>query len=73
MLFLQSTKCFITHYFINGAFKLGRPGLYLVLNMVYYKWLLSMKMYEIRNQYDVQSIEAQNDSCRDVIIKMIEG
>lgn len=73
MLLLQSTKCFITHYFINGAFKAGRPGLYLVLNMVYYKWLLSMKMYEIRNKYDVQSIEARNDSCRDLIIKTIEG
>jgi len=72
MLLLQSSKCFITNYFINGAYKAGSAGFYLVLNMAYYVILLSMKKYEHDYSLTGDKIERLNNSHRDDILKTIE-
>ncbi|MFB3946056.1 glycosyltransferase [Aeromonas veronii bv. sobria] len=70
LLILQSVRCFIVHYFIRGAFKAGVAGFYLVINMIYYSWLLNMKKYELDHHVDFKTIEDLNNKHRD---KILEG
>ena len=72
MLFARMAKNFMKNYLIGGAYKAGRPGLFLVLQMMYYQCLLVMKSNEKKNQLDVLKIEEINNVERDKILQAIK-
>ena len=71
MLFARLGKQFVKHYVIGGAYKAGRPGLFLVLQMMYYQCILSMKTHEIHAGLNVGKIEEINNVERDKILSRL--
>lgn len=63
-IFIRSLKILIGNYWIRGAYKAGLPGLFAVLEMIYYRWLVEMKLYEIQESLAVSRIEELNDAVR---------
>jgi len=64
ILFAKSMKIFVLNYWIRGGYKAGPAGLLIVLQMVYYRWLLSMKIHEVQNGLSAEEIEHLNDKIR---------
>jgi glycosyltransferase involved in cell wall biosynthesis len=63
-LFARSAKLVVWNLLLRGGYKAGAAGLYLVLENVYYQWLLNMKDYERRNGLSVAEVERLNDADR---------
>ena len=63
-------KTFVGNYLVRGAYKAGFPGLFLVINMMYYECLAMMKTYEYRNGLNVDQIESLNNIERDRLLKL---
>jgi glycosyltransferase involved in cell wall biosynthesis len=60
----RTLKSFIAEYFIHGACRAGSAGLFLVLQTIYYGWLLTMKSYENEKGLRAPQIEFLNDTER---------
>lgn len=69
---LRMAKTFINNYWLRGGRKAGLPGLYMVLQSVYYEALVDMKRYEFINEITALSIEEKNNLTRDRILKGLE-
>lgn len=68
MLFARLGKQFLKHYVIGGAYKAGKAGLFLVLQMMYYQCILAMKTHELHNGLVVAKIEDKNNVEREKIL-----
>lgn len=68
-LFARLGKAFLKNYLLGGGYKAGRPGLFFVLQMMYYQCILSMKTYERQFHLDVENIEKINNVEREEILK----
>jgi glycosyltransferase involved in cell wall biosynthesis len=71
VLMVSSIRCFLEHYLLRSAYKAGISGFSLVINMIYYSWLLNMKKYEVDNHIELNSIELSNNRRRDEILEQI--
>ncbi|SDA82035.1 MULTISPECIES: glycosyltransferase [unclassified Janthinobacterium] len=67
-LFARLSKQFIKTYFIGGAYKAGTPGLFFVIQMMYYQSILAMKTYEREHALDVDGIEKLNNIERENLL-----
>jgi len=65
---IRSLKILIGNYWIRGAYKAGLPGLFVVMEMIYYRWLVEMKLYEAQGSLHIARIEELNDSVRRQIV-----
>lgn len=72
MLFARLGKQFLKHYLIGGAYKAGTPGLFLVLQMMYYQCILAMKTHEIHHALIVGEIEKINNVEREKILSKLK-
>lgn len=70
LLFARSAKLVVWNLLLRGGYKAGAAGLYLVLENVYYQWLLNMKDYERRNGLSVAEIEKLNDAERGKLLNL---
>lgn len=61
-------KDLIRNYLLRGGYKAGRPGFYLVLQMVYYHMMLAMKSHEASHNLDTAGIELRNNLIRDKLL-----
>jgi len=68
VLFLRTVKIFVQNYFMRGGWRAGSAGVYLILEMLMYQWLLAMKVHEKRRRLLPQEIEALNDEARSKIL-----
>lgn len=71
MLFARIGKQFLKHYLIGGAYKAGKAGLFLVLQMMYYQCILMMKVHELHNDLSVAKIEDMNNVEREKILSRL--
>jgi len=68
-LFLSSFKTIVLNLILRRGYKAGMPAYCLVVNMVYYRWLSSMKLYERDENLDRMMIEQKNDVFRQRILQ----
>lgn len=71
-LIARLVKSFFIQYFINGAHKAGKEGLYFVLQMLYYQCILAMKTHEIQSGLSLARIEELNNVQRDAELLSLE-
>ncbi|MGK5057731.1 glycosyltransferase [Janthinobacterium sp. LB2P49] len=71
MLFARLGKQFLKQYVICGAYKAGKAGLFLVLQMMYYQCILAMKTHELHNGLSVTKIEDKNNVEREEILSRL--
>lgn len=67
-LVLASAKLIVLNSRIRGGSKARVSSSYLVAQMLYYRWLSAMKLYEKASKLDRKMIEAKNDLHRDRIL-----
>lgn len=72
LLVLRVIRGFLGHYYLRGGRKAGRAGLFLGMQMAFYKVLLAMKSYEYEQQLDTLNIEARNNALRDRLLRDLE-
>ena len=65
-------KGFWVQYIFNGAYKAGKAGFFLVMQMLYYQCILAMKTYEFRNSLNGDRIEELNNVERDAVLLSLE-
>jgi glycosyltransferase involved in cell wall biosynthesis len=70
-LLLSGCKTFLLNVFVRRGYRGGMPAYFLVANMIYYRWLSGMKLYERKQGLDRTVIESKNDSVRDRILKAL--
>jgi glycosyltransferase involved in cell wall biosynthesis len=63
-----SFKIFVKNYLWGGGYKAGAAGLFVVLAVIYYRWLVNLKIYEGQHALDVAGIEKLNDDVRTKIL-----
>lgn len=68
-LFARLGKAFLKNYLFDGGYKAGMPGLFFVLQMMYYQCILSMKTYERQFGLDVNNIEKINNEERESMLQ----
>ncbi|HEV2647070.1 MAG TPA: glycosyltransferase [Acidobacteriaceae bacterium] len=56
----------------HRGYKGGMPAYFLVCQMVYYRWLSAMKIYEMNLAINRDAIESKNDSVRDQILQSLK-
>jgi len=66
---LRMAKSFLLNYCLGGAYKAGFPGLFLVLNRMYYGALTRMKQYERKHGLSVETILVHNDPERTALLE----
>lgn len=69
---LAMLKDFIANYFLRGGRRAGRAGFYLAMSMLYYRLLLTMKVYEREQGLTRSSIEDRNNVVRDGLLADLE-
>lgn len=69
-LFAHLVKSFLKNYIFGGAYKAGKPGLFIVLQMMYYQCILLMKIYEKDNSLSIDGIEKLNNLEREKMLKV---
>ncbi|QKY05604.1 glycosyltransferase [Janthinobacterium lividum] len=69
-LFLHLIKSFLKNYIFGRAYKAGKPGLFFVLQMMYYQSILLMKIYEKKNDLSGKNIEKLNNVERESMLKV---
>lgn len=62
-------RMFIKNFVLMQGYKGGLPVFFLVFQMVIYRWLAVMKLYEVNNKVSRSSIEAINDAVRDDLLR----
>jgi glycosyltransferase involved in cell wall biosynthesis len=70
-LLLSGCKTFLLNVFVRRGYRGGMPAYFLVANMIYYRWLSGMKLYERKQGLDRTVIESKNDSVRDRILEAL--
>ena len=70
-LILSGGKMIAGNLLFRGGYKAGTPGFFLVVQMVYYRWLSAMKLYERKALLDRGAIELRNDVFRDQILRSL--
>jgi glycosyltransferase involved in cell wall biosynthesis len=70
---LKLVKLFTYEYLIRGAYRSGFAGLALVLQMMNYKCLLTMKAYEISHGLNDGGVELLNDKKRTAILDAMDN
>jgi len=65
---VRITRIFLNNYLLRGGHKAGLPGLYLVIQSMYYEALVNMKRYEVAHQLAFDTIESVNNAMRDRIL-----
>lgn len=68
-LLLSTGKIIIVNLLLGRAYKAGMPAYFLIAQMVYYRWLSAMKLYEKHTNLDRDVIECRNDAFRDQILQ----
>jgi glycosyltransferase involved in cell wall biosynthesis len=68
---LASVKIVITNLLSRRGYKAGPPAYFLTVQMVYYRWLSAMKLYEKSHGLDRDTIESRNDAVRDRILQSV--
>ncbi|KHA80289.1 hypothetical protein NC77_02530 [Janthinobacterium lividum] len=58
------------NYIFGRAYKAGKPGLFFVLQMMYYQSILLMKIYEKKNDLSGKNIEKLNNVERESMLKV---
>ncbi len=66
-------KAFIMQYIFHGAYKAGKAGLFLVLQMMYYQCILAMKTHEREHGLSFTGIEELNNVERDAILLQLKN
>lgn len=66
---LSSAKVLITNLPFRKGYRAGMPGYFLIAQMLYYRWLSAMKVYEKKQQLDRDEIESENNIHRDRILQ----
>ena len=69
---LEMLKDFVANYFLRGGRRAGRAGFYLAMSMLYYRLLLTMKVYEREQGLTRSSIEDRNNVVRDRLLADLE-
>jgi len=64
----SSVKMVVSNLFLRKGYKTGIPSIFLVCNMVFYRWFAAMKLYEQRCLLNRDAIEEKNDAIRDRIL-----
>lgn len=67
-LMTRMAKEFVLQYFIHGAYKAGKAGLFLILQMMYYQCILAMKTHERVHDLSFTGIEKLNNVDRDKVL-----
>jgi glycosyltransferase involved in cell wall biosynthesis len=70
-LILSTGKIIVTNLLLRRAYKAGMSAYFLIAQMVYYRWLSAMKLYERREGLDRSTIELRNDAARDEILQSL--
>jgi len=70
-LLLSGCKTVLLNVFVRRGYQGGMPAYFLVANMIYYRWLSGMKLYERKQGLDRTVIESKNDSVRDRILEAL--
>lgn len=65
---MRMLKTFVNNYVLRKGYKAGLPGLYMVIQSVYYEALVNMKRYETAHQLSFDTIEVANNQARDRIL-----
>ena len=65
---IRVTRRFINNYFFRKGYKAGLPGLYLIIQSIYYEVLVNMKRYEVTNNLTFKTIEDKNNIVRDKLL-----
>ena len=65
----RMAKIFVRNYCLGGAYKAGFPGLFLVLNSMYYRALTKMKQYERKHNLSTETILVRNDPERTALLE----
>jgi glycosyltransferase involved in cell wall biosynthesis len=70
---LSSTlKLVVLNLVVRRGYLARAPGLFLMCNLAYYRWLSAMKAYEHKHRLDRENIEKKNDDVRDLILESFE-
>ena len=64
-------RMFVKNFLIMGGYRGGIPVFFLVCQMVIYRWLAVMKLYEAQNGVNRNQIERSNDKIRDRILSQL--
>lgn len=65
----SSAKMLVVNILLRRGYKAGVPSHFLLVQMVYYRFLLAMKLYEKNAGLDRDQIELMNDAHRDQLLK----
>ncbi|QNI37171.1 glycosyltransferase [Edaphobacter albus] len=68
---LSSAKMLINSLLFRRGYRAGMPGYFLLAQMLYYRWLSAMKVYEEDQQLDRDRIESKNNIHRDRILQSL--
>lgn len=69
---LSGVKTIVLNVLRRRGYRAGMPAYFLVANMVYYRWLSTMKLYEKKFSLNRDVIEQKNDAFRDRILESLE-
>ena len=72
VMLLAMLKDFLVNYFLRGGRRAGRAGFYLGMAMLYYRLLLTMKVYEREHGLTRGTIEERNNQVRDRLLVDLE-
>jgi glycosyltransferase involved in cell wall biosynthesis len=65
----STLKLIVLNFIFRRGYRARTPGLFLMCNIIYYRWLSAMKAYESHLALDRESIERGNDGVRDCILE----
>jgi glycosyltransferase involved in cell wall biosynthesis len=71
-LLLSNLKTMALNLLLRRGYKAGIPAYFLVAQMIYYRWLAAMKLYERDQSLDRTMIERKNDAFRDRILQALK-
>lgn len=69
---IYCSKLFIKEFFVQGGYKAGLPGLYLIFIMIAYVFINEVRNFEAKNKLNVTHIEKLNNRFRDNILTNIK-